>query len=170
MRAAGCYTELVKNFPHYAMSTDSEKPFKIAIPEEKLDLLKHKLADVTFPDELEDAGWEYGVPLADMKRLIARWRDGYDWRVAEIDLNNALPQFTRDIEVEDHGVGIAKEDVKKILEHPTWNGIVMVDEAYIDFSPEGASLAELVAEWPNLVVMQTLGLRECRTAFVPAAS
>lgn len=31
-----------------------------------------------------------------------------------------------------------------------------MDEAYIDFAPEGSSLAEWVAEWPNLVVMQTL--------------
>lgn len=51
---------------------------------------------------------------------------------------------------------IKKESVQKILEHPTWNGIVVVDEAYIDFSPEGSSLAEWVLEWPNLVVMQTL--------------
>lgn len=51
---------------------------------------------------------------------------------------------------------IKKQAVQKILEHPTWNGIVVVDEAYIDFSPEGSSLAEWVLEWPNLVVMQTL--------------
>ncbi|KAI1802191.1 histidinol-phosphate aminotransferase [Daldinia bambusicola] len=51
---------------------------------------------------------------------------------------------------------LAKEDIKQILEHPTWNGVVVVDEAYIDFAPEGSSLAEWVAEWPNLVVMQTL--------------
>jgi histidinol-phosphate aminotransferase len=51
---------------------------------------------------------------------------------------------------------IRKEDLQKILEHPTWNGVVIVDEAYIDFAPEGSSLAEWVAEWPNLVVMQTL--------------
>ncbi|WPG99975.1 Hypothetical protein R9X50_00279900 [Acrodontium crateriforme] len=51
---------------------------------------------------------------------------------------------------------VRKEDVQKVLEHPTWNGIVVVDEAYIDFAPEGSSLAEWVAEWPNLVVMQTL--------------
>lgn len=51
---------------------------------------------------------------------------------------------------------IDKADVQKVLEHPTWNGIVVLDEAYIDFSPEGASLAEWVNEWPNLVVMQTL--------------
>lgn len=51
---------------------------------------------------------------------------------------------------------IAKSDIQKVLEHPTWNGVVVVDEAYIDFAPEGSSLAEWVAEWPNLVVMQTL--------------
>ncbi|KAI9736636.1 MAG: histidinol-phosphate transaminase [Cirrosporium novae-zelandiae] len=51
---------------------------------------------------------------------------------------------------------ISKSDVRKVLEHPTWNGVVVVDEAYIDFSPDGSSLAEWVLEWPNLVVMQTL--------------
>ncbi|KIW24109.1 histidinol-phosphate transaminase [Cladophialophora immunda] len=51
---------------------------------------------------------------------------------------------------------IPKEDIQQILEHPTWNGIVIVDEAYIDFSPDGSSLAEWVLEWPNLVVCQTL--------------
>lgn len=51
---------------------------------------------------------------------------------------------------------VRKEDVRRVLEHPTWNGVVVLDEAYIDFSPEGSSLAEWVAEWPNLVVMQTL--------------
>jgi len=51
---------------------------------------------------------------------------------------------------------IPKEDVKQILEHETWNGVGVLDEAYIDFAPEGSSLAEWVAEWPNLVVMQTL--------------
>ncbi|KAL3427488.1 histidinol-phosphate aminotransferase [Phlyctema vagabunda] len=51
---------------------------------------------------------------------------------------------------------IAKEDVQRLLEHPTWNGVVVLDEAYIDYAPEGSSLAEWVAEWPNLVVLQTL--------------
>jgi histidinol-phosphate aminotransferase len=54
------------------------------------------------------------------------------------------------------GALIRKADVQNVLEHPTWNGIVVLDEAYIDFSPQGSSLAEWVVEWPNLVVMQTL--------------
>ena len=51
---------------------------------------------------------------------------------------------------------VSKSELAEILNHPTWNGVVVVDEAYIDFSPEGSSLAEWVTEWPNLVVMQTL--------------
>lgn len=51
---------------------------------------------------------------------------------------------------------VDKADVERVLKHPTWNGLVVLDEAYIDFAPEGSSLAEWVAEWPNLVVMQTL--------------
>ncbi|TVY46760.1 Histidinol-phosphate aminotransferase [Lachnellula occidentalis] len=51
---------------------------------------------------------------------------------------------------------VSKEDLRQVLEHPTWNGVVVLDEAYIDFAPEGSSLAEWVLEWPNLVVMQTL--------------
>ena len=51
---------------------------------------------------------------------------------------------------------ISKTDVEQILRHPTWNGVVVLDEAYIDFAPEGSSLAEWVTEWPNLIVMQTL--------------
>ncbi|KAK3190501.1 histidinol-phosphate transaminase [Lecanicillium sp. MT-2017a] len=51
---------------------------------------------------------------------------------------------------------LSKADVEAILAHPTWNGVVVVDEAYIDFAPDDASLAELVTEYPNLVVMQTL--------------
>ncbi|KAK2739666.1 histidinol-phosphate transaminase [Myotisia sp. PD_48] len=51
---------------------------------------------------------------------------------------------------------IQKNHIQAVLEHPSWNGIVIVDEAYIDFAPEGSSLAEWVTEWPNLVVMQTL--------------
>lgn len=51
---------------------------------------------------------------------------------------------------------IAKEDIQRVLEHPTWNGVVVIDEAYIDFALDGSSLAEWVLEFQNLVVMQTL--------------
>ncbi|EQB47309.1 histidinol-phosphate aminotransferase [Colletotrichum gloeosporioides Cg-14] len=54
------------------------------------------------------------------------------------------------------GSVLSKDDIRRVMEHPTWNGVVVLDEAYIDFAPEGSSLAEWVLDWPNLVVMQTL--------------
>ncbi|KAH9035731.1 alpha/beta-hydrolase [Lactarius pseudohatsudake] len=77
----------------------SEQPFKIAVPDDALALLKRKLDDTRLPDEVNAAEWAYGVPLADIRRLVSRWKDGYDWRTHEHELN-ALPMFTRTIEVD----------------------------------------------------------------------
>ncbi|GME66274.1 Histidinol-phosphate aminotransferase [Neofusicoccum parvum] len=54
------------------------------------------------------------------------------------------------------GATVSKDAIEQVLQHPTWNGVVVVDEAYIDFAPDGSSLAQWATEWPNLVVMQTL--------------
>ncbi|KAH8101792.1 alpha/beta-hydrolase [Cristinia sonorae] len=80
----------------------SEQSFTLAIPDADLDILRKKLELVRLPDELEDANWDYGVPLADVQRLVARWRSGFDWRATEAKINQ-LPQFTRDIEVDGFG-------------------------------------------------------------------
>jgi hypothetical protein len=81
----------------------TETPFKIAVPDASIQLLQQKLALTVLPDELDDAGWDYGAPLSDIRRLVARWRDGYDWRKHEAQINDALPQFTRDIDVDSFG-------------------------------------------------------------------
>ncbi|KAJ7062248.1 Alpha/Beta hydrolase protein [Mycena amicta] len=81
----------------------SESPFNISIPPALLSSLHQKLTLTRLPDELDDAGWEYGVPLADMQRLLERWQNGFDWRAQETKINEELPQFTRDIDVEGHG-------------------------------------------------------------------
>jgi pimeloyl-ACP methyl ester carboxylesterase len=77
----------------------SIKPYQIAVPQTQLDILKKKLELATFPDELDGADWNYGCPLADIKRLTTRWRDGYNWRTAEARLNE-FPQFTTDIPID----------------------------------------------------------------------
>ncbi|KAN0114034.1 Alpha/Beta hydrolase fold [Russula decolorans] len=80
-----------------------ESRFQISVPDDALALLQRKLADVRFPDELRDVGWDYGAPLSDVKRLVNKWKDGYDWRAHERELNQ-LPMFTRDIDVEGFGI------------------------------------------------------------------
>ena len=79
------------------------KPFKIAVPEEKIQRLKQKLALADFPDEVPlNDPWARGAPLADIKRLAAHWADGYDWRKAEAEFNE-LPQYMTQISIDGFG-------------------------------------------------------------------
>lgn len=75
------------------------RPFTISIPDSQLDLLHQKLQAATFPDELDAAGWDLGVPLDEIKRLTAYWRDGFDWRAKEKELNGKLHQFMVSVSV-----------------------------------------------------------------------
>ncbi|KAG1848728.1 Alpha/Beta hydrolase protein [Suillus subalutaceus] len=59
-------------------------------PTRKLTALRAKLQLATFPDELENAQWKFGSPLADIKRLTERWK--------KRAINEELPMFTRDID------------------------------------------------------------------------
>ncbi|KAJ5711544.1 Alpha/beta hydrolase fold-1 [Penicillium malachiteum] len=78
-------------------------PFTIDIPDKHIDQLNQKLQHVSFPDELDDAGWEMGVPLETMKRLVTTWREKFDWRAQEKKLNEQLNQFTVPIAVDGFG-------------------------------------------------------------------
>jgi histidinol-phosphate aminotransferase len=64
---------------------------------------------------------------------------------------------------------LSRADIVALLEAPEYDGIVVADEAYIDFAPEGASLSELVKEYPRLIVLQTMskafGLAGIRCGF-----
>jgi histidinol-phosphate aminotransferase len=56
------------------------------------------------------------------------------------------------------GTCLAKKDIRTILESD-YNGLVVVDEAYIDFvkeSDEKGSVIRWIEQYPNLVVLQTL--------------
>jgi histidinol-phosphate aminotransferase len=53
---------------------------------------------------------------------------------------------------------ISPTSIHKLLQltSPFWNGLLILDEAYIDFSPPNTSLATAVTHYPNLLVFQTL--------------
>ncbi|EIM87325.1 epoxide hydrolase [Stereum hirsutum FP-91666 SS1] len=86
------------------MTSHIETPFQISVSTEALEALQTHLSITGFPDELDDADWDYGSPLADVQRLVARWTNGYDWRKYEKELNEKLPMFTMGVQVEGHGV------------------------------------------------------------------
>jgi pimeloyl-ACP methyl ester carboxylesterase len=67
-------------------------PFRISVPDAALDELHAAIARTRWPDQVEDAGWDYGTPLGYLQELVAYWADGFRWRERE-QLLNSLPQF-----------------------------------------------------------------------------
>ncbi len=68
------------------------EPFTIQIADEALEDLGQRLARTRWPGEPEGGGWDYGANLGYMRRLVDYWRDRYDWRHWEVELNR-LPHF-----------------------------------------------------------------------------
>jgi len=54
------------------------------------------------------------------------------------------------------GTLISLKSIRSLLEYENFKGIVVVDEAYIDFAAEGTSAISLVNEYANICVLQTL--------------
>ena len=67
-------------------------PFRIDVPDVALDDLHAAIARTRWPDQVEDAGWDYGTPLGYLQELVGYWADGFRWREREQALNS-LPQF-----------------------------------------------------------------------------
>ncbi|MCD6054971.1 MAG: epoxide hydrolase [Rubrobacteraceae bacterium] len=77
--------------------TDAEiLSFRIDIPQADLDDLADRLARTRWTDEIEGAGWDYGTSLGYLKGLTDYWRDGFDWRKQEAELNRSA-QFWAEI-------------------------------------------------------------------------
>ena len=58
-----------------------------------LDALRQRLALTRWPDDTPGDAWAYGTDRAYLEELIAYWRDRYDWRVQEAELN-AFDHYT----------------------------------------------------------------------------
>jgi microsomal epoxide hydrolase len=79
------------------MPADSLTPFTVAVTEAELDDLHERLARTRLPQQIPDAGWDYGTELGYLSELLAYWRDEYDWRRAEARLN-AIDQYLTEID------------------------------------------------------------------------
>jgi hypothetical protein len=72
------------------------KPFRIDISDEAIADLKTRLGQVRWPQPVTD-DWTRGQPVALIKELAEQWRDTYDWRAHEAELNR-YPHFMTGIE------------------------------------------------------------------------
>ena len=63
------------------------EPTPIHVSDGVLDDLRARLALTRAPLDEGNGDWSYGVPHSYLRKLVAYWRDGYDWRKAEAATN-----------------------------------------------------------------------------------
>ena len=76
---------------------DTVHPFRIDIPQHDLDDLRDRLSRTRWPRDLDQSGWDRGVPVSHLRPLAEYWADGFDWRSQEARLND-LPHFTTTVD------------------------------------------------------------------------
>ncbi|MGN6497046.1 MAG: epoxide hydrolase N-terminal domain-containing protein, partial [Tsuneonella sp.] len=63
------------------------QPFTVAVPDSELEYLHRRIDLTRWPEQETVDDWSQGVPLAALHDLVSYWRDGYDWRWCERELN-----------------------------------------------------------------------------------
>jgi pimeloyl-ACP methyl ester carboxylesterase len=125
------------------------RPFTLAIPERALDDLRDRIDRTRWPERETVGDWSQGAPLAAVRELAAYWRNGYDWRRCEAQLN-AHGQFTTEIDgLEIHFLHIRSPQagaMPLVMTHG-WPGSVIEFMGVIDARtnpPAGKSAFDLV--------------------------
>ncbi|ELU41150.1 ATP binding protein [Rhizoctonia solani AG-1 IA] len=161
------------------------RPFTISVPDDDLTELYKKLELTRLPDELDlpsGQEWEWGIPLAVLKPTIDYWREKYDWRAVEKNINRTLPQFTTTVQSRNHGSQSVHFVFKK-SDNPTaipllfvhgWPGNFlevskMVDELANPSDPKHPAFHVVAPSLPGFVFSErasTPGMDVIGTAFV----
>jgi len=120
------------------------EPFIIAVPDDRLAAIRAKVEAFDWSIMPDAGGWQSGVGLADLKRLVDYWLADYDWRAQERRLN-MLPQFTADVQGQSlhfiHACGDGSRPPLLLLHG--WPG------SFLEFE---ALIAPLVADGHDVVV------------------
>lgn len=90
------------------------KPFPIAVADADLDDLQRRLDNARWPAELPDSGWDYGTEQAFLRGVVERWRDGYDWRATEAEINQWGSHVTTAAGQRTHFLHVRSEDADAI--------------------------------------------------------
>jgi hypothetical protein len=62
------------------MSIGEVRPDPVAVDQQLLDEVRERLVRVRWAQGIADSEWEYGVPVGQVRREVAYWRDHYDRR------------------------------------------------------------------------------------------
>jgi len=83
--------------PRSSADAQQVEPFTIDVADEVLRDLKSRLGASRFPDQISGSGWSRGIDLDYLRDLVEYWREGYDWRRQEAQLNR-LAHFRTEID------------------------------------------------------------------------
>ena len=110
----------------------SIKPFTLAVPDETLAHIRHRVAEYPWHEMPDDGGWAYGTNLDYLKEFCAYWVEEYDWRKHEAAINR-FDHFTAPVDGIDihfiHEKGSGPTPMPLILSHG-WPGTVV---EFLDF-------------------------------------
>jgi pimeloyl-ACP methyl ester carboxylesterase len=109
------------------MTNTAIRPYRVEIPQAKLDDLSERLTRALWPNELPGVGAAYGVTNERVKDLAEYWLNGFDWRAVEARLNS-YPQFVTEIDGEDiHFLHVrsSRADATPLVLTHGWPGSVM---------------------------------------------
>jgi len=71
--------------------------FRIQVAEEVLADLRDRLDHTRWPDQMEGSIWEQGTELGYLQSLVSYWRNRFDWRAQEAELNR-FAQFRAEVD------------------------------------------------------------------------
>ncbi len=114
--------------------SDAINPFEVNIPQQQLDDLHARLDNVRWPERETVTDWSQGLPLAYCQELHEYWRNSYDWRRWETQMNQ-WPQFTTEIDgIDIHFLHLRSphEDALPLVMTYGWPGSVFEFQHVID--------------------------------------
>jgi pimeloyl-ACP methyl ester carboxylesterase len=130
------------------------RPFQIAVSDEDLADLQHRLRATRWPEPIDGAGWEYGASIAYVRELCAYWAEDYNWREHEARLN-AIPGFVVDVDGVDihfwHIKGKGPRPFPLLMIHG-WPGSIMEFEQMVPVLTDPAAHAGSAADSFDLVI------------------
>jgi epoxide hydrolase len=107
--------------------SESIDQFHIELQDSLLQDLRDRLGRTRFPDQVEGTGWEYGIPISYLRELVEYWRDTYDWRAQEAQLNS-FSQFRTQIDGQSihfiHAVSVHANALPLLITHG-WPGSIV---------------------------------------------
>ena len=77
------------------------EPFKLEIPDSRLEDLQRRLRAMNWPADLENDDWSYGTNARYLRELVDHWSGAFDWRAQERAMN-AWPHFR--VRIDDHPI------------------------------------------------------------------